>query len=299
MFLLMAVGFFCGKRGIIREDGSKQLSDLLLMIVIPCLSINVYQVDKDPAIVKGLLLAFGLAIFSHILAIVIAKLCIRKKEDARYRVERFAAVYSNAGFMGLPLVQATMGNEGVIFATAYMACFNFFAFTLGEMELRGERRPPALRKLLLHPGVWSVALGILFFFFQIRLPAPIGPTVNFIASMNTPLAMIACGTFLAGTQLHGLWKNRKMYLVTALRLILIPLILLLIYKLTGVMGWFSGADTVVLISLISAACPTAAMCSIMSRKFGLDAAYGGQLVAVTTVCSIVTLPLVVMLAQLV
>lgn len=299
MFLLIGVGFFCVKRNIISEKGSKQLSDLLIYIVVPCLAIDVYQVDMDTGIIKGIILAFGLAIFSHILAIVVAKLLFRKREDPRYRVERFAAVYSNAGFMGLPLVQATMGDEGVIFATAYLATFNLFAFSLGAMELQGEGHRPKVRSILLHPGIWSVIVGVLLFCFQIHLPNPIGPAIKYVASMNTPLGMMACGAFIAGTKLKGMFRNKGMYGVCAVRLLLIPLLLILIYKPAGVMHWFEGAEMVVIINLITASCPTAAMASIMSKQYNQDAAYGGQLVAVTTILSIVTLPLVVMVAQLI
>ena len=119
-------------------------------------------------------------------------------------------------------------DEGVIFATAYLATFNLFAFSLGALELQGEGHRPKVRSILLPPGIWSVIVGVLLFCFQIHLPNPMGPAIKYVASMNTPLGMMACGAFIAGTKLKGMFRNKGMYGVCTVRLLLIPLLLILI-----------------------------------------------------------------------
>lgn len=296
MFLLIALGVFLCRKQVIGDAGAKSMSDLLTLAIIPCLVINAFQVEMDEGVVRGLLLSFGLAVFTHLLGIVLAKVVFRKRPDAGHRVERFAAVYSNSGFMGLPLVQASFGSEGVIYATVYLAVFNLCAFTFGALELKGKREKGDIVAVLTKPVVLSVVAAVLLFAFQIKLPVPIAPAVQYIGSMNTPLGMLLCGVYLARTDLRGLFKKTGLYLVAAFRLCIIPLLLIGVYALSGLGNLFVGAEHIIIISLVSAACPTAAVTSILSASCGQDATYGGQLVAVTTVLSILTLPLVSLLA---
>lgn len=138
MLIILIVGIVCVRIGLVSKEGSKTISNLLLMLVNPILIIMVYQTDYDPILVKGLLFSFVAAFISHILAILVSKLLFRDKEDPNNMINQFAAVYSNCGFIGIPLINSVLGSEGVFYLTAYMTVFNILTWTHGLSLMKGH-----------------------------------------------------------------------------------------------------------------------------------------------------------------
>ena len=124
MLVILLVGIFCSRIGLVSTEGSRCISNLLLNIVNPCLILTVYQTDYNSDLVAGLLVSFAAAILSHIVAILISTLLIRKGSSADFGLERYASVYSNCGFIGIPLIGSVLGDTGVFYLTAYMTVFN-------------------------------------------------------------------------------------------------------------------------------------------------------------------------------
>lgn len=289
IFVLMAVGFVCAKAKIIDERGTRQMTDVLLMLVTPCVLINAYQKDFSPQLVRGLVLAALFAIAIHIGAIAISTAVFKKEETLRYRINIFAAVYSNCGFMAIPLLAAALGTEGVFYGSAYLAVFTVLYWTHGVYLYCGSASGISFKKILTNPGIIGTILAVFLFAARIKLPYVIAESVSYIAGLNTPLAMLVMGAYLTRVDFKKAMKNGSVYAVSFLRLILIPLLAVLPAKLCGADG------VTVKAVLISAACPTASVTALFATKYNLDSAYAAELVSITTVFSVVTIPLIMML----
>ncbi len=293
MFLLIGVGFFCYKIKMINEKSASQLSDILLLIVTPALIINAFQIKFKAELLKGLLISLSLAILSIFIGIIISIITIRKKPDNNdYKAERMACVYSNSGFMGIPLIQAVLPGNGVFFASIYIAIFNVFVWTHGVTVMKGSFTKKDIKKVVLSAPIISVIIGILLFVLQIKLPDVIGSTIGYIADLNTPLAMIITGIYIAKSNLLTAFTDKKIYKVVIIRLLLIPLIMVSFFMFFNITEEFR---TIMIANLIATACPTAAVTLLFATKFKSNPEYASKIIAVTTLFSIITIPLIMLI----
>jgi len=290
MLLLIVVGYFCYKKALLTDEGVKNLSTLLLMVVTPCILIDAYQRDFEMAMVKQFLIAAGVSVLIHAIAIAGAQLVFcKEKNDGNAKIQKFAMIYSNCGFMGIPLLNAALGSEGVFIGSAYLAVFNILYWTHGVFLYTGDKKILLSKKAVLNPGVLGMAAGLLLFFLQIRLPGVLGTAVASIADVNTPIAMLVIGTFLAKNDLLKALKNKNVYIVSALRLIVVPLVVILLLKLLQIDEFTATAI------LLPAAAPAATVGSLFAIRYKLDPVYASQIISISTVLSIITIPLIAML----
>ncbi len=287
MLILIIVGIICKKTKIITDDGNKELSKLVLTVVNPIVILMAYQKDYKPQLVKNLLIAFGLSILSYIILIVAAYLLIPQKDGRETQIERFSAIYSNCGFMGIPLVNALFGSEGIFYLTAFLTVFNLVVWTHGIILISGERNLKNIVKVFYSPVIISIVLGIIMFFAQIRLPDIITDSLNFISNLNTPLAMIVSGVTIADTKILKLLKKPGIYYVSFLKLILLPLILIAAFSL------FNVNEQVRITVLVAASAPAAAMCTLQCIRYEKNSLYASEIFAASTILSVVTLPIIV------
>lgn len=289
IFILMSVGFILAKANIINEKGTRQMTDVLLLVVAPCVLINAYQKEFTLDLVKGLIYSALFSIIIHIIGIVLSTVIFRKEETLRYRVNIFASVYSNCGFMAIPILSATLGNDGVFYGSAYFAIFNLLYWTHGICVYDGSLREISIKKIIKSPGILGTLIAIILFVTGIKLPYVLKESITYIAGVNTPLAMIVMGAYLTRVDFKKAIKNISLYAVALLRLVIIPVIAVVVSKLLRL-------DPLIAKSiLISAACPTASVAALMAAKYNLDSAYATEIVSVTTIASIISIPLILML----
>ena len=289
ILLLMLVGYVSVKMEILKEQGIKQFTTFVLYFVTPCVLIEAYQKEFNIEKAKLLGVAFLMAILLHVIVIVISNLVFRPNEDKTNRINIFACAYSNCGFMAIPLLSTVLGDEGVFYGSAYLAVFSILTWTHGVYVYSRDKKRLSFKRAFINPGVLGTLISLVLFVFSIKLPSYIGQTVSYIADLNTPLAMIIVGTFLAGVNVKELIKNKSFYLVTFIRLILAPLISVYLLKL------FRVDLSIIKALTITAACPVAGITALWASIYGLDAKYASPLVSVTTVLSVITIPLVVIL----
>lgn len=293
MFIIMSIGILCYKKKMISENTGAELSKFLLMIVNPCVILHAFQVEYKPELLNGLVISALLAVISNTLGVIIATLFIRKNPERKeYIVERFAVVFSNCGFMGIPLIQAVVGDIGVFYASTYVAVFNLFTWTYGVSIMKGKMSAKDIIKVLTSAPIISIVVGIVVFLFSIKIPVIIGKPIEFISSLNTPLAMIVTGIYLARTNIKDALKNVRIFIVSAIRLLVVPAVMLVVFV-------FIGAENDVFTSLfianmIATACPTASSTLMMSRMFEKNAEYASMIITISTLFSILTIPLVMM-----
>ncbi len=289
MLLLNLVGILAYKLKIINRDGGRQLSKVVLEIVTPVLVVHAYMdVEFDKRLVVNLLWTFLLAVFSYIITIAGAMLLLRKKTCRETAIERFSAIYSNCGFMGIPLANALFGSEGVFYVTAFLTIFFLFSWTHGIMLLTGKGDIKALLHVMRSPTIIAIGIGLILYFTRLPIPSVLGDTMNYIADLNTPLAMIASGVSVAQANILSAFKNVRVYWTSACKLIILPLLTMAMLLCFGFI-----AEEVRIVVLLLAAAPSAAMCTLQCQKLGLHDVYASQIFAFTTILSMGTLPLLV------
>ena len=289
MFSLMFVGYVCYKRKIISDQGSADIGKLLLHVVIPVVVISNFWVERTPEKTQTLIYSFIIALIGMITAIVISCLVFHKSD----RIAEFSTAFSNAGFIGIPLVQASLGSGAVFYISMMIVLINLLQWTYGVYTITDDKSVMDVRKVMKSPIVVSVIIGLAVYFTQIPMPSIISSLFTSISAINTPLAMFVSGVYLAQSELLKMLKRKNNYLVSAVRLLLLPVITLLVFKVLPF-----GSDELKMAILIAAACPVGSNVAIFAQQYNRDYREGVEHVCVSTLLSIVTLPLVVMLAEM-
>ncbi|MBP5267782.1 MAG: AEC family transporter, partial [Ruminococcus sp.] len=210
MFIILLIGLGCSLKGLITKEGNKQLSKVALYIVNPLLIFMSYQSEYSARLLKGLLWSFLLSGISFGVAIALSTLLISKKRP-EHSLERFSAVYSNCGFIGIPLIRGIYGDEGVLYLTAYITLFNILVWTHGYMTMKESRDFKSFIKAATSPSVIAVFVGLIFYLMQIRLPEILHTSLQYVSDMNTPLAMLIAGSAAAQTNVLKALKNKGLY----------------------------------------------------------------------------------------
>ena len=291
LFLLIGVGAVCAKTKLLGESAVKALANLVLYIATPCVIIKSCIREFDPAMLRGFLIVVAVAAVNHAALILLAKAVFRDSDENRRRVFRVATVFSNAGYMAIPLQQAVLGDVGVFYCAAYVIVFNVFLWTYGLAEMSGESRL-SVKKILLNPGVIGVAVGLALFVLPIPVPALVVDGIGHLAALNTPVPMLIVGFYLAQTDLLGALKDARGWLCIALRLVATPLAALALLLLCGVRGDLLTS------CMICIATPVATACTMFATRFDRLPRLSVNLVSLSTLLSVVTLPLLVTLTHL-
>ena len=291
LFLLMSVGFGFGRAGLLSPDTLSQVSRILLYVVTPCIMLTSFEVERTPQSQGQLLASLAVMAGVYALYMLLAQLLFPREREDRRGILRFAAVYGNTGFMGLPLIQSALGDEAMMIAVVGLAIFNTAIWTHGQVLIGGRSRLSWAR-VALNPGVLGLARCMALFFTGWRLPGPVDDAVRYLGSLNTPLAMVVIGGQMAGADLPAVFSSKKLYLVSAVKLLGVPL-------LTGLVLLPFRLDPMLYVaSVILAGCPTAGATSLFAQSMDKDTALAARQVTLSTLLCLLTLPVAAALAQL-
>ena len=287
MFLYMAIGGLLFQKGLITKEGSKSLANLLLYVVLPCVVVKSFCVARTPERTSGLLVSFLAALGILLLAMAVSHLLFQKNP-----IDDFGAAFSNAGFMGFPLVAAVQGSEAIFYAAGFVALLNALQWTYGQSLISGDPGYRSPKAILKNPLVLSLLLGILIFCFEIPMPAIASDLLAALSALNAPLAMVILGVYLAQTDPKTLFNDPHLYAVAAVRLLLIPLLTILMLKLLPA-EYAAIATTLVIV----AAAPIGSNVAVYAQKLGKDYAYAVRGVCLSTLLSAITMPLLMLFAN--
>ncbi len=292
LFILIAVGIICGKTKLLDQRAVKGMTSLVLYFVTPCVMIHAFQDARfSPDMLTKLLVTAVAGFGVHIGSILLSQLVFRDKDSSRRAVLKFAAVFSNCGFMSLPLQQALLGSEGVFYGSIFVAVFNLVSWTYGLVIMSGTLSSLNAKKLLTNPGIIGVFLAVLLWVLNIRLPELVATPVNYLASLNTPLPMIIIGCHLASAKFTSALKDKWCYLCIAMRLTVIPVCAMLLLYLCGIRG------SMLVAIVIASSAPTAATTTMFATLYDREVSLSVSIVSLTTVISLITMPLIVGFAQ--
>lgn len=294
LFLLMALGYILAKRNKLGKNCSEQMTFLLCYFVMPCVILSAFQIDFDPLMFHNLLLVALLTTAIHIICITIAHLLFNKKTIASAEkrcILRFSTIYSNCGFMGFPLLSTLIGAQGIFYGSAYNAFFSIFLWTHGFLLYARRLDMKTLLHSLLNPNILIAIFGMFLYYYSIKLPAPIQAGVKYVADLNTALSMIIIGTTMTKIPFSSLFSQLQVWLAVVLRNLLFPLLIVALLYFYGIRG-----DLMVSLAILSA-CPTAGVAVLFATLTGKDAAFPGKILSLSTLFSLLSMPLVIGVAK--
>lgn len=295
MFLLLATGMLLYKIKMITDEGNRQMAGVVLYVVAPLLILDTYSMEYDATITKNMLWGFLLSAISITIGILVSYVLKPGSKKESFPTERFTVIFTNCGFMGIPLAEAVFGAIGVIYCTTYITMFNLFVWTYGLALMRGksaERRSLTERlKPFLTPTMFCIVVGLLVYFLQIPMPKQLKSAVGYISSMNTPLAMIVSGIYIAQGDLLGALKKGRVYIVSAMKCLVVPFFMIFVLLF---LPFDEKLKTTI---LILSACPSGANGMLFANRFGGDAKTASNVFTVTTIISILCIPFMVVLSE--
>lgn len=292
MLILICIGAVCFKTRLISLEGNKSLTNLVLYIVNPAVIIVSYQQKFTPRLFKGLGYALLLSAAGLLLFIGISYLLLRGENKCNISIERINASYSNCGFMGIPLALALFGSEGVLYITAINTVFNILVWTHGVFTISGSKSELSIKKIVTNPTILATILGFLLFVFKIRIPGLLFNTLSYVNNIITPLAMFVAGVTIANSNILKALKKPKIYFVSALKLVIIPIILILILYFFPCPN-----ETAKITTIVGLSCPSATIGTMLAIRFDKNSSYSSQIFGLSTILSVITLPIIVYIAK--
>ena len=297
LFALMAVGAACRAAKLIDDRAVKGMVNILMFVVTPCLVVDCFRRPFSPGQLKSLGAAFILAFAVHVCLVLAATAFFRRGGENSRKVLVFSAVFSNAGFMGIPLEQAVFGTDGVFYGIVYVVVFNIFVWSWGYCFMRGlsfgDSRGTILKTVCFNPGTVGFAAGMAVVLSSGSLPQTLTVPLGMLAGLNTPLAMIVIGYYLAGSKIGCVLRCPGAYAATFARLVLAPLLLV-----AALFAFRRSLDRTMMLAIVTAAsAPVAAMTTMFAVKYERNVDLSAGIVSATTLLSIVTMPVVIALAM--
>lgn len=326
LFIMMIPGFVLKKTNMIQDGFGKGLSNLVLNIAQPALILLAYIGCDERDILRDGIVVFILSVIVHAVFSGAALCLFKKYPDGRRRLLRLATIFSNAAFMGIPLVSAIYAGtpyagRATIYASIYNITFNIFLWSLGvfictenrddncdgvlDPHIIEKRKASSPLKALYHPATLAAVIGIVILAADLTHRAPsvfaddsvLVSSLDMLRGLVAPLSMTVIGIRLADMKLDGVLKDTGMYLALAMRHIVLPLAvvgIIILLKLAGV----PVSETVFNVTVILASAPAASSATMFAEKFDCDAMYISRTVVISTVISVVTMPLILSVASL-
>lgn len=290
MFLIVLTGFVMYRTKLLTEKGIKEMSVLLLRVVTPIILMSQFQREFEADLMIDWLKMFLASAITFAVAIILSIIFFPKKNSRAE--EKLCIFLPNNGFLAFPLMQALAGELGIFFGSTSVIIMSIIQWTYGLKLLRPEEKIN-LKKILLNPGSIGIFWGMLLFISPVKLPQPIFGAAEAISSLNTPLAMLCLGGMLAQTDLKKGFLNKDFYKISFINLILMPLIMLCIFKVLPL------SDNVLLVAFICSVTPAATAVSMMSQIFDGDYPYAASAVVINTAVSAVIMPFMLTLGKFV
>ncbi len=293
LFILMALGFILFRIHMMPKEFNRQLTKLLLNVTMPALIISSVLTVEEKAsggtVFFVLLLAIGMYLLLPVLGTIIAKLLFVPKKQLGLYV--FMTVFSNVGFMGFPLISALLGNEAVFYTALFNIIFNLSAYSYGILLVNYGTKDPVKPNLglLLSPGILLSLLAVVIYFIDISFPKCIADAISSVGGLTTPLAMLLIGASLGSMNLKEVFLDWRIYPYTVLKQLVLPIALFPVLKL------FIHDELLLGVTLIMLSVPVANTAVLFSTAYHADEKLAARTVFITTLSSLVTIPLVIML----
>lgn len=290
LFLIMGVGFFCGKKGYISDSNAKSLSWIVVNIATPSMILSAGMNDESTIRGSSLLIGFviTISVFAFLIAasfIIIPVLKVPSDDKSVYRV---MTIFSNIGFIGLPILQAAYGPEAVLYGALFQFPYNFLMYTYGIAAMKGENpfKSNNLPKMILNVGVMSSILAIIIYVSGVHMPSVAIVTAKHLSSLAAPLSMMVIGQSMTSIKIKELFGDVRLLVFSLIKLIIVPIAGILLLRL------FLDDKLLLNVCYIMLATPVGSMTAMVAQQYGGNYALASKAVALSTLLSVITIPLI-------
>ena len=287
--LIIVLGFFLGKKKLISEATNKDLVNLLLSVFMPAALLNAFPATYSEDSVSLFSQGFIGGFLTMIGMILVSQVVFSKhffKGELRFEA-KFAFIFNNATFLGYPLISTAFGQTGIIPYCGFIVAFNLALFSYGVWLFKKNSGEHFLKKTLLNPNILAVLFGMIIFLCHVHLPEVLSSSIKYVASATTPLSLVCIGYMLSSADFKRLKKSWRLLLISLIQLILAPVVTFFLLKLLGF------PEEIIIVCALIQALPTATSLGLFAEKYGGKVEESSELVVISTLCSIVTLPIIV------
>ena len=293
LFILVFIGFFIGKRGTIHKDSIPDFSTLVISVTMPvtvfCTIAEQDSLELAGDIWKVLLITFICQIGSMFLGMLVIK--IMHIPDSESGVWIFNFMFSNNGFMGFPMALAIFGSTGLFLMAMANVVLNLLIFSIGLKFMTWHypvKEKISLKKMLVNNINIAVVIGFIFFFAQIPLPDVVTDLLDYISEITAGLSMLVVGLSLSRMDVKDVFKNKKIFVLAAFRLLVIPFLVITVFRIFPI----HVSEEVYQVILLSAALPSASAQTMLAEQYHTNTSDASRAVFITTLFSVVTIPVV-------
>lgn len=289
MGMFMSVGIFLFKLHYLDDEGVTQLTNILFKVCIPAIMVNSFNLPFSSSVLRNFVITFLLTCIVVFVSIAVSMIIFKPNQ----RIERFSAMFSNAGFIGIPLVRAVLGEGSVFYVTAFLLAFNLVVWTFGLYQVSGDKKLISIKSSLTSPTFIGLYLGLIVFFAPFKLPTFMSSAIFEIANINTPLAMIVLGYYSAKTPLKGMLEPRVFW-VSFVRLIIVPAACAL--SLIVISNVYLEMKQAILIAVSA---PAGVVTAMFAQQYWNEHEFGTSIVCQSTILSIVSIPVIMTISNLI
>ncbi|NBJ94851.1 AEC family transporter [Parablautia muri] len=294
LFILMAIGYFCYKKSVITDEVSKKLSAIVVNIANPALVLTGCMGEEKmqgSELVQTLMIVVVMYAALLVLALFLPLLLqVEKRSQGTYRA---MTVFSNIGFMGFPVISALYGNGALLYASLFMIPYNVLIYTYGISAISTEKKLQektvekyALLGKVLNVGVVACLVSMIIYFFNIPLPDFVKTTVTNLSNLTAPLSMMIIGASLATIDLKKLFADGRLLLFSLIKLVIVPVLGVLLIRR------FVSNEIICGVCMVMLATPVGSMTAMLAQQYDGDYEMASKGVALTTILSVATIPLV-------
>ena len=295
LFIMIFFGYLLVRTHLLKTEDSKVLSLVLLYVISPCAILNSFSIEFTSDKLIGLGLAFLGAVIVHIIYIPMASLFSRVFGFTP--IEKATIIYSNSGNLIIPLVGAILGGEWVLYTSGYMVVQTVLLWTHAK-NLVSHEKSIDWKKILLNINVIAIIFGLIIFFSQIHLPSILMNTISTVGGMVGPIAMFVIGMLIGEINFKNVFLEKRLYFISFMRLIVFPLIVITLFCLSGLTSLTKDASQIFLITILAASAPAAAMITQFAQLYNKHPGYASLMNVMSVIFSIFTMPLMVMIYQI-
>ena len=287
LLILMVVGYVAAKKGIIDENISDGLSNVLTVIALPALIISSFNVEYTSDILSGILLMIFYSIVLNLITILISRLLFTKYSRDKRAVLIFGTVFSNGGFMGLPLIAELFGQEALLYGSIFMISYHILMWTYGEGIISKEKSDlPLLKKLASNPVLIAIGVGIIVFIINRPFPYVISRSLSLLSGMTLPLSMLILGDKISKIKISEIIKDKDMYYGCFAKLIIAPLVALIFFKI------INAPEILRNTAVFMQSLPSAILIVVLAQKHNSDVNLASKFAVVSHILCIASIPLI-------
>lgn len=284
MFLLVAVGFVIRRKEIIQTETRKGMVDFCIYVTLPFNIFHAFQMKWDQSMLMAFMEILLLSAGYNVISVLMSFLLYRKADEEKRKPLRYGTIVSNGGFLGNPVIEGIYGTEGLFYGSVFMFPVRVVMWTVGTACFMKEKQGSVVKKVLTHPCIAAIYLGLIVMITGIHLPGFVNSTVEGISNCNTPLSMMLVGMMLAEMNPLGL-IDKTMIWYTGIRLLIIPGIIFALTAVLPINPLLRG------VTVIMAGMPAPVTTALLSSKYGGDEGYATGMIFLTTILSMITLPI--------